>query len=215
MGLLDNLGKDLGRQVGAAIKQPANAIGSTANNAAATPVPPGGQAITPDGANGTKAIVFQQLPTTLAEFMALPQATLQSPYDSVAMFVVALSQYTVNRDESIAMINYLRGPQPMSQLDLQRLKEQASSYPYVTRSYFTGAVPQNDYTPSVPYKVVLGTNPYSFTTPNTAKLFVHCGGADSDRPCSTRLAKDAKWYVIEYSSLMMGIRKPESQNPWA
>ena len=158
-------------------------------------------------------VAFSLLPTTLDQFKALPQANLQSPYEAAAMFVVALSLYKQNREEAIAMMNFMKGPAPVSPRELSLIKTQVTDF--LIRSYFAGATPQNDYAPTQPYTVVLSENVYSYAEHGCAKLFVRCGGADSPRPISMRLAKDGKWYVTEYSSLLSGIRKPESANPWA
>ena len=163
--------------------------------------------------DGKKALVFSSLPMTLDHFSALPQAEMSSPYESAAMFIVALSLYAQNKDESIAMMNLLKGPNPMSPRELSLFKTQVTSY--LARSYFAGATPQNDYAPTQPYTVVVSDNPYSYAAQGAAKLFVHCGGADSPRPVEMRLAKNGKWYITGYSSLLLGIRKPESTNPWA
>ena len=85
---------------------------------------------------------------------------------------------------------------------------------YVPRSYFNGATPQNDYTPSAPYTIVVSENPYSYTDEGYAKLFLRSGGADSERAVQLRNAKDGKWYLWE-QFLLADIRKPESTNPWA
>ena len=162
---------------------------------------------------GKQSVVFSELPETVDQFVALPQAGLQSPYETAAMFVVALTVYTQNKDESIAMINCLKGPAPLSPRELSLFKTQMTDY--LVRSYFAGANPQNDYTPSRPYTVVISDNAHSYATPGSAKLFIHCGGADSPRPIEIRLAKDGKWYLTGHASLLVGIRKAESSNPWA
>ena len=162
---------------------------------------------------GTRSIAFPSLPKTLTEFAALSQAAMQSPYDTAAMFVAALGVYNENKEEFVFMVNFLKGPAPLSQPDINFFRGKLTDY--LARSYFAGATPQNDYTPSQPYTVVVSDNTYSYATEGHAKLFVKCGGADSPRPVTMRLAKDGKWYLTEYSSLMLGIRKPESSNPWA
>jgi len=162
--------------------------------------------------NQIENIEFFSLPATLEQFVALPQAKMQSPYETAALFVVALSLYPQNKDESIAMINFLKSTAPLSPRDLSLFKTQVTDY--LVRSYFAGATPQNDYTPSEPYTVVISNNPHSYAVQGYATLFVRCGGADTPRPITMRLAKDDKWYLTEYSSLLLGIRKPESTNPW-
>jgi len=165
---------------------------------------------------GIKSVVFASLPVTLAGFEALPQAALQSPYDTAALFVVALNAWQHNRDECVGMINLLKGPEPLNRNDINFLAERmADKATYLANSYFKGATPKNNYAPAEPFTVVIGDNPHSFAVQNVAKLFVNCGGADSPRPISMRLAKDGKWYLWEYSSILVGIRPPESTNPWA
>ncbi|MCL2727513.1 MAG: hypothetical protein FWD56_03930 [Bacteroidales bacterium] len=162
----------------------------------------------------TQSIVFPSLPKTLAEFKALPQASMESPYLTAALFVVAFSLYPQNPNESIDMINFLKGPESLSPREINLIREQVRDKSYLPRSYFAGANPKNDYTPSLPYTVVVSDNAASFGSDNTARLFVRCGGADSPRPITLRKAKDGKWYLWDHVSLLVGIRIPESSNPW-
>lgn len=185
--------------------QAAGAMGQTVNKATG-------------GGNQPVSIVFASMPETLAEFTALPQAALSTPFDTAAMSIVALCVYSLNKDETIAMINFLRGPNPMSPRDVSFLADrmaQNSKAGFLGASYFNGATPQNDYTPAEPYTVTVSENPYSYDTQGCAKLFVKSGGGDSPRAVTSRLAKDGKWYLWEYSSLLVDIRAPESTNPWA
>jgi hypothetical protein len=134
------------------------------------------------------------------------------------MFVLALGLYKVDKNISIAMINYLKGPQPMSQRDISFLADrmaQNGKIAFIAESYFSGATPQNDYAPAEPYTVVISENPYSYQEQGYARLFAHSGGADTPRPVKMRQAKDGKWYIWEYSSILLDIRAPESTNPWA
>ena len=159
-------------------------------------------------------IVFERIPTSLEEFKALPQAAMANPFDTAAMTVLALSVYPKDRELSLSMLDYLRGPRPLSPYEKQFIRDRFMDNDYVARSYFAGAAPSNDYTPSVPYTLTVTENPYSYTEPNYAKLYLQSGGADSPRYVQLRLAKDGKWYLWE-QLLLAGIRVPESQNPWA
>ena len=164
------------------------------------------------------SVVFDSMPETLAEFAALPQAGIQSPFDTAALFVAALCVYPLNKDASNAMIKYLRGPNPAAVRDPHFIRDrmaQNNKAPYLGASYLDGAAPGNDYTPSEPFTVTVDAYIYSYTTEGMAKLLVKSGGADSPRPISMRLAKDGKWYLWEFSSLLVDIRPPESTNPWA
>lgn len=168
------------------------------------------------GSGGDKSVrvEFADIPQSLAAFTALPQAALQTPFDTAALFVVAMSLYSHNKDEALAMVNFLKGPQALSNHELQFIADRMAGKDYVPRSYFEGAGPGNDYSPTKPYTVTVSENPYSYQEESYAKLFIRSGGADSERPIILRLAKDGKWYLWE-QHLLADIRKPESTDPWA
>jgi len=165
-------------------------------------------------ANGARDIVFASLPADLDGFKALPQAALSTPFDTAALTVLALCYYPKNRDMALAMLDYLRGPRPLSPYDKQFIRDRFMDSDYVPRSYFLGATPQNDYEPSAPYTLRVSETPYSYEEENYAKLYLQSGGADSPRMVQLRKAKDGKWYLWE-QFLLSGIRAPESTNPWA
>jgi hypothetical protein len=160
-------------------------------------------------------VVFNSIPENLDSFKALPQASMTTPFDTAAMAIVAFSTYPKDKELSLQMLEYLRGPRPMNGMDKQFIADRFRGKDYVPRSYFTGAAPDNDYTPATPYTVVISENAYSYEVSGCAKLFIKSGGADDPRPISLRQAKDGKWYLWEYSSILLGIRAPESTNPWA
>jgi len=172
--------------------------------------------INKDG-NKSVDVTFAAMPETPAEFVALPQAALQTPFDTAALFVAALCVYPLNKDSSIAMINYLRGPNPMAAREAQFLADrmaQNKKAGYLGASYLNGATPQNDYSPAEPFTVTVKEGVYSYDVQGCAKLYVKSGGGDSPRSITMRQAKDNKWYLWEYSTLLTDIRAPESTNPW-
>ena len=160
-------------------------------------------------------IVFNSIPKTLDEFKALPQAAMATPFDTAAMAVLAFCVYPDNKNQAIAMLDYLRGPRPLSGIDKSFIADRfRDSGSYIPRSYFNGAVPGNDYTPSIPYTIRVSDNPYSYQDQGYAMMYIASGGADSPRSVKLRLAKDGKWYLWE-QYVLVGIRMPESENPWA
>ena len=162
----------------------------------------------------TEKIVFEDLPESLEAFKALPQAALSTPFDTAALTVAALCLFPADRELCYQMLDYLRGPWPMNGMDKQQIADRFRDKDYVPRSYFEGAVPGNDYSPSVPYTVTVKSDPHSYDEQGIAKLFIPSGGADDPRPIKLRQAKDGKWYLWE-QYLLSGIRQPESSNPWA
>ena len=167
------------------------------------------------GGNKSVDIVFASLPDDVAGFKAMPQAALSTPYDTAALTVLALCVYPSDKNASIEMLNFLRGPRPLSEAEKQFIRDRfMDGKDYVARSYFNGATPQNDYMPAEPYTITVSENPHSKIDENMIRLFIRSGGADSPRQVDLRLAKDGKWYLWE-QYLLPDIRKPESANPWA
>ena len=169
------------------------------------------------GGNKSVAVTFAAMPETLAEFTALPQAAMQTPFDTAALFVAALCVYPLNKNDSIAMINYLRGPNPMAPREIQFLADrmaQNNKVGFLGASYLNGATPQNDYSPSEPFVIAVSESIYSYDTQGCAKLYIKSSGGDTPRSITMRQAKDDKWYLWEYSTLLTDIRAPESTNPW-
>ena len=164
--------------------------------------------------NKKEKIVFNSLPSTLEEFTSLPQASLSTPFDTAAMTVLAFCYYPQNKDLALQMVNYLRGPRPLSGGDISFIADRFRDSDYVPRSYFEGSTPANDYTPAEPYTIVVSENPYSYQNEGYATLYITSGGADSPRSVQMRKAKDGKWYLWE-QFILVGIRQPESSNPWA
>jgi len=169
------------------------------------------------GNNKSVSVVFTSMPETLVEFQALPQAAMQTPFDTAAMLVAALCVYPLDKDVSISMINYLKGPASLSNYDISFMKDrmaQNNKVGFIGASYINGATPQNNYTPTEPYTVVVSENSYSYQENSYAVMWIRSGGADAPRQVKMRQAKDGKWYLWEHM-LLGDIRPPESTNPWA
>lgn len=166
------------------------------------------------GADSTQKIVFESLPDTFEQFCALPEAKMSTPFETAALTVLAFCFYPENKELSLRMLDFLKGPLPLSPLDKQFIRDRFMDKDYVPRSYFEGATPANNYLPSQPYTVTVTSNPYSYQNEGYATLYVKSGGADSPRSVQLRLAKDGKWYLWE-QFILADIRKPESENPWA
>lgn len=164
--------------------------------------------------NKSENVVFANLPETYEQFTALPQAAMSNPFDTAAMTVLALCFYPQDKELSLRMLDFLRGPRPLSPAEKQFINDRFSDSDYVPRSYFTGATPANDYQPSQPYTVKVSENPYTYANEGYAKMFLTSGGADNPREIVLRLAKDGKWYLWD-QMILVGIRAPESTNPWA
>lgn len=164
--------------------------------------------------NKSERITFASMPASFEEFKSLPQAQMATAFDTAAMTVLAFNYYPLNKDLCLQMLDYLKGPRPLSPMEKQFIAERFRDKDYVPRSYFEGATPDNDYEPTQPYTIIVSENPYSYQNEGYATLYVTSGGADSPRSVQMRLAKDGKWYMWD-QFILADIRQPESANPWA
>ena len=160
-----------------------------------------------------KTFTFAKLPENLSELQAMPEAALGDPYATAALTVAVLCNYEKNVDGTIEMLNFLKGPQPLSPFQKQFLRDRLVGKAYVPRSYFAGTSPSNNYQPSIPYTVTVEENPYSFNNEGYATLWIRSSGADTPRQVQMR-AKGDKWYLWEIF-LLPDIRVPAELDPWA
>ena len=161
-------------------------------------------------------ITFPKLPETLAELQALPEAGRKTPADAAALAVAALCLYPRDKETCIQMLNWLRGPRPLSEMDKQFLRDRfMDGKDYVPRSYFTGAKPENNYTPGSPLTLVFKDRASQPVEKEYRILEIRSGGADSPRSVTLRLKPSTgEWFLWE-QMLLAGIRVPVSQDEWA
>lgn len=163
----------------------------------------------------TELFTFSALPENLLELQALPEASLDSPYKTAALTVCALCAYAADKQIGTEMLNWLRGPRPLTGVDISflndRFRGEKNHLPF---SYFVGAVPENNYTPTTPFTVKVESNANSALEEGYMKLFIPCGGADSPRPIKLRRKGDGKWFLWE-QYLLTDIRPPKAFDPWA
>ena len=166
--------------------------------------------------NKSETFTFTSLPESVEEMKALPEASGDSPYKVAALTVCALCAYAANKDIGIEMLNFLKGPSPLSEYEKGFLRDRfMDNKYYIPFSYFEGSSPANNYKPSEPYKVTVSSNPYSFQNEGYAKLFIKSSGADSAREVVLRKKESTgQWFLWE-QMLLPDIRKPQEQDPWA
>ena len=167
-------------------------------------------------ASRKETFTFEALPNNLTELKALPEASLDDSFKTAALTLCALCVYAEDRENGTEMLNFLRGPRPMSPAELAFLNDRMmDGKSYIPRSFFEGAVPGNDYTPTVPYTVKVISNQYSsLENGNYMKLLLNSGGADSPRSVTLRKTGGGTWYLWE-QNLLVDIRIPTSQDAWA
>lgn len=162
-----------------------------------------------------QTFTFAALPESLSEMQALPEAALDTPFQTAALTICALCAYAADRDIGVEMLNFLRGPRPITPHEISFMNDRMSDgQTYIPFSYFKGAVPANDYTPDEPFTVTIESNAVSDDVEGYMKLLVKSGGADSPRVIMLRRKGDGKWLLWEHY-LLPGIRQPKSKDPWA
>jgi len=162
-----------------------------------------------------ETFVFDSLPGNIDELKAMPEAELSDPFMTAALTVAALCSYGENTAACIEMLNFLRGPGPLSNFDIQFMRDRLVDKTYKPFSYFAGATPQNGYEPDKPYEITIFEQPLSFQEPNNATLYIRSGGADSPRSVRLRQRPSTgQWFLIEHS-LLPDIRTPETEDPWS
>lgn len=192
MSIFDKLKATAGTAVGNAVKQGVSNLG-----------------------NKSETFTFAQLPESVDQLKALPEASLDSPFKTAALTVCALCAYAADKQIGIEMLNFLKGPKPLSTFEISFLDDRfRDGKTYVPFSYFKGATPDNNYTPTEPFTVTISSNPYSDANEGYMKLFIRSGGADNPREVVMRMKGDGRWFLWE-QFLLVGIRIPKSADPWA
>ena len=169
------------------------------------------------GENKSVKITFSSLPESYEAFTALPEAKMDNPFSTAALSVLAFCFYPENKDMSFKMLDFLRGPRPLSVMDKQFIADRFRDKDYVPRSYFDGATPENNYEPSVPYSLTFFENPYSRDNFGEGYITLHIksGGADSARQVKLRTKPSTgQWFLWE-QFLLADIRTPAAADPWA
>lgn len=166
--------------------------------------------------NKTEQFTFAALPESLAELQALPEASLDTPFKTAALTVCALCAYAADKQVGTEMLNWLRGPRPLNGQDISFLNDRfRDGKTYLPFTYFVGATPDNNYTPTQPYTIEIRSNHVSAEEAGYIKLFIPCGGADDPRPIKLRQrGSDGKWFLWE-QYLLTGVRTPKAEDPWA
>ena len=165
----------------------------------------------------TSVVRLEKLPGTLKEMMAMPEARLEKPEDTVMLTVAALEACGRDPEEGYRMVDYLRGPRPLSNAEKQFIRERFSygDCRRVPLSYFRGAVPANGYEPEMPYTLEIRASSSKIADEGFFKYDLVSGGADTARPVMLRLKPSTGKYYLWEEHLLVQIRPPVSEDPWA
>lgn len=171
------------------------------------------KAVKVEPVDGGIKVVFEQLPQTAEDLEALLALYPQSDARNIgAFFIASLVRYVDSSDDGLAMIDVLRGPRPMNDMDKNFLRDRLRDKTYLPGAYFEGATPENDYTPDTPWILMVYDDSMD-AEEGYRYIQVATTGADSRRRITLR-EKDGQYYLWEYSNVLTGIRIPASQDPW-
>lgn len=159
---------------------------------------------------------FDKLPSTVEEFKACLYLDLKDAHNTFAMFIVAIDIFVKDQAAGVECLNILKGPVPLTNQDISFIKERFSDKKYLPKVYFEGATPANNYTPSEPLTIVTKEDnaPQYTAGENFKRVFVKQEGFDSPRYATFRLKGD-DWFLYEYSGILMSVKTPAAQDPWA
>lgn len=167
------------------------------------------------GRNQTETFTFVKLPVNLTELKALPEASLDTAFKTVALCIAVLCNYEKDANATWEMLDFLKGPESVNEKEKSFIKDRLSGKQYKTLSFFKGSMPDNGYTPSVPYTITVSENAYSFDEENWATLYVTSSGADAPRPIKLRRKPSTNQWFINDIQCLADIRIPTSQDKWA
>lgn len=216
MGFLDSIVNKVKGSVESNVKGSVNREVNKSVNQAVKNVE---NAITNAATTSTKKFTFDAIPSTIDEFKALKGADLKDPFAVIALTILAFNAYVENKDAGTEMLNFLKGPETLSPTDFQFIRDRfMDGKSYVVKSYFKGAKPDNDYTPSQPLTIEVQEQAHSKDAfkEGYIKLWVTSGGADSARYINLRTKPSTgEWFLWDYKGILLDIRKPVSQDKWA
>ncbi|MFC1504777.1 DUF6935 domain-containing protein [Spirochaetota bacterium] len=164
------------------------------------------------------------IPETVEEFTEMRDKVAKTPEGGALMFIAALNMYAQDNEEGTKALVVAIDKQHLSKNKKSGMYKnysirnfytisQMRHKPYIARSYIDGTSPENSYAlGKPPYTVKMFTTVHSFYHKGRFRIMVHCSGADSPRPITVRANKKGIWKAYEYSSLVMGIRKPVEED---
>ena len=169
-------------------------------------------------------VTLSSLPATIDDFLVLREAHGNNPAGTAALFVAAMIRYAEDQAAGLPMLvsilvndNSLlvaaqagRGYRGYDlSANTRYLIDRLPPAPWISRSYIVGTSPENGYSlPEGGLRLAFSTNRYSQVSADEVRIFVACSGADSPRPLRLRRNSAGLWKVVEFSSLVVGIRQP-------
>ena len=160
-------------------------------------------------------VIINKLPTNLEEFKSMSQMDLTKPENTCAMFLCALNLFVQDKSTGIEAINILKGPVDLNTYETNFIADRLRDKTYLPLIYFEGAKPDNNYQPTTPYTLIFYPDgrPQDIES-GYMRLYLKTAGADAPRAIKLR-QKGNEWFIWEYPGIVMDVRKPAQEDPWA
>ncbi|PJZ56305.1 DUF6935 domain-containing protein [Leptospira barantonii] len=166
-------------------------------------------------------------PKDLTSFESFRNEQSVTPQGALISLIAALDLYSKNKEEGIKALILVVDSSHLTQdangykgFSLNRnlidlVKRQIEQHSYLIGSYLPGSSASNGYVPNnPPYSFTITANRFSGTEESgQRKLFVPSSGADTPRPVTLKKNAKGVWKAQEFSSLLVGIKKPATKNP--
>lgn len=163
------------------------------------------------------SIQIDQYPASLTDFLAVRDQLAGNPAGAATALILALTLFVQEPQLGQPCLEAIIHPNRLAEGQLPRVTyqfiwEQLSQAPYIVRSYVQGTRPEQGYQlPAPPYQFNFFRNRLSDDWgPEHYKVFVHCTGADTPRPVTLRQTETGQWLALEWSTLIVGVREPET-----
>ena len=159
----------------------------------------------------------ESMPTTEAGFVAMRDRMATDPHGAAVCFAVALILYADNKElGTVALCRMIdrqwldnSGEVPtLRGMDRDKLERYVAKAPNAVHSLVRSATPDNGYEMgSAPYTIRIREQQGDVKA-DSAKIFVFSTGADTPRPLTMKKNDAGLWKIAEWSSLIVGVRKP-------
>jgi hypothetical protein len=168
----------------------------------------------------SETVIIKSLPKTVEDFIALRDEISKTPEGGASIMIVALILYS--HDEklgrqcltiAVAQERVIEGDVykgfKVNKSDMRLIENQIEKQKYLAKSYISGTDPDKDYEiADKDLKLEFSKNKYTGDIKNGfIKLFVKSSGADTARPITVKVNDGGIWKALEWSSLVVGIRK--------
>ena len=140
-------------------------------------------------------ITFDKLPGNVEELKAMSIASLNEPEYGAALFVAAMMHYSVNKEETFEMLDFLNGPYEVTAYQKQFIADRMADGDYV-------------YT-------IETERGFDQETDGRMRILLTSSGADTKRFITMRHKPSTNQWFVEEQMILGMIRSPKTADPWA